>query len=124
MTQQALQQGWHQYPSEWQMPPTSPPNISTIILGAYQVKTIKGKGFLVLSTQGSVLSDELDTFEEAVAYAHGQIGSNPAGLVIVEACSVIRPKQDVIATHTKRGAELAAQVPKALLSGKDEVQAP
>lgn len=73
------------------------------------MRNYKGSGFIVASTDGSLISDEVATYDEALDKASDFLDAPKPAVVIFEAVAFIKPKRDVVARMTKRGAELEDQ---------------
>jgi hypothetical protein len=73
------------------------------------MRNLQGKGFIVVSTDGSLISDELETYDDALDKAAEFLDAPKPGVCIYEALGLIRPRRDVVARMTKRGGELESQ---------------
>jgi hypothetical protein len=73
------------------------------------MRNLQGKGFIVVSTDGSLISDELATYDDALDKAAEFLDAPKPGVCIYEALGLIRPRRDVVARMTKRGGELESQ---------------
>jgi hypothetical protein len=73
------------------------------------MRNLQGHGFIVVSTDGQLISEELATYDDALDKAAEFLDAPKPGVVIYEALGLIRPRRDVVARMTKRGAELEAQ---------------
>jgi hypothetical protein len=73
------------------------------------MRNLQGHGFIVVSTDGQLFSEELGTYDDALDKAAEFLDAPKPGVVIYEALGLIRPRRDVVARMTKRGAELEAQ---------------
>jgi len=73
------------------------------------MRNLQGKGFIVVSTDGSLISDELATYDDALDKAAEFLDAPKPGVCIYEALALIRPRRDVVARMTKRGGELESQ---------------
>jgi hypothetical protein len=73
------------------------------------MRNLQGHGFIVVSTDGALISEEMATYDDALDKAAEFLDAPKPGVVIYEALGLIRPRRDVVARMTKRGAELEAQ---------------
>jgi hypothetical protein len=73
------------------------------------MRNLQGKGFIVVSTDGSLISEELATYDDALDKAAEFLDAPKPGVCIYEALALIRPRRDVVARMTKRGGELETQ---------------
>lgn len=85
------------------------------------VQTYKGEGFIVAATDGSNYSEEVKDLEAAQDKAAQMLDKHGA-VVIYEAIAIVRPKKDIVARFTKRGAELSAGKSAASLSSGEVIE--